>query len=56
MFALSSIVMMLKLGDVLTSSGPKLMLLKLRVLKLVNCLVREVIGGGLLEVGTPYFR
>ena len=53
MISLSSIVMMLKLGDVLTPSGPKLLLLKLR---LVSYLVRVAIGGGMLEVGTPSIR
>ena len=46
-------MMMLKLGDVLTSSGPKLMLLKLR---LVSYLVRVAIGGGMLEVETSSIR
>ena len=49
-------MMMLKLGDVLTSSGVKLMLLKLRVLRLVSYLVRVAIGGGMLEVGASYIR
>jgi hypothetical protein len=45
--------MMLKLGDVLTSSGAKLMLLKL---KLVSYLVWVAVRGGMLEVGTPSIR
>jgi hypothetical protein len=49
-------MMMLKLGDVLTSSRVKLMLLKLRVLRLVSYLVRVAIGGWMLEVGASYIR
>jgi hypothetical protein len=49
-------MMVLKLGDVLTSSGVKLMLLKLRVLRLISYLVGVAIGVGMLEVRTPYIR
>ena len=45
--------MVLKLGDVFSSSGPKVMMvLKLRVLGLGDYLVGVAIGGRVLEVGS----
>ena len=52
MIAHSSIVMMLKLGDILSVSGPKLMSQGLWVLRLLGV----VIGVGMMELGTSYIR
>jgi hypothetical protein len=52
MIAHSSIVMMLKLGDILSVSGPKLMSQGLWVLRLLGV----VIGVGMMELGTSCIR
>ena len=52
MISHSSVVMMLKLGDIFSTSGPKLMIRRLRVLGLVGVVIRV----GVLEVGTSYIR